>query len=68
MVRLPLGTNPAWGLAYNLAYGTKEHNFVFMQSTWSIIVGPFLGAVLAGLFFEFVFRRFILAYKNEIKR
>ena len=48
---MPLGTNPAWGLAYNVVYGVYIDNFGFMVNTWSIIVGPVVGAVLGGLFF-----------------
>lgn len=68
MTRLPLGCNPAWGLAYQLVWGINNSQFYEMNYLWSVIVGPIIGGVLAGVFFEFLFRRFVSAYKSELKR
>lgn len=39
-----------------------------MGYIWSTIAGPVVGGLLAGVFFEFLFRRFVSAYKSELKR
>ena len=51
MTRLPLGCNPAWGLAYQLVWGINNSNYNPMNYLWSIIVGPIIGGIIAGLFF-----------------
>ena len=51
MIKLPLATNPAWGLSFNVVYGIHYQNFVFMQNSWSIFVGPIVGSILAAFFF-----------------
>lgn len=67
LFNLPLGINPAWSLTYQLVWGIYRDDFSPMTYCWTFIAGPVLGAFIAGLFFELVFRKFILAYKVELK-
>lgn len=66
---LGLGTNPAQAIAFQTAYyalspaETMAVKQVEMSKIWSVIVGATLGGVLAGLFFELIYRPFTKVYR-----
>lgn len=67
LLDLGLGTNPAQALAFQVAFYSFHpdlDNFNFLSKIWSVVIGASIGGILAGIIFEFVYRRFCRAYKT----
>jgi glycerol uptake facilitator-like aquaporin len=51
-------------LGLSLAAGFRNaSNWVYFKYIWVIIVGPFLGAALAALYFSKLFRPFVVRWR-----
>lgn len=63
------GLNPAVAFNVMLFKSISLKNGLLLVYTLAIIIGPFLGALLAGLFFEKVYKKIYMDWKqsNEIE-
>lgn len=59
------GLNPAFGIAFLFFYAANTGQWSLFRYEWAIFLGPFFGALVAWLFFEFFYRRFLLIYKER---
>jgi glycerol uptake facilitator-like aquaporin len=50
------GINPALSFAYQFWYCFYNSKYILLTYTWATVIGPLVGGLLGGVFFELVYR------------
>lgn len=59
------GLNPAFAVGFEFFYTAFTNSWYLWKYVWATFFGPFIGAALAVLFFEFFYRKFIIIHKKR---
>lgn len=54
--------NPAFAIAFEFWWAVYRNEWYLFKYVWATFLGPFVGSLLAVLFFDFFYKKFLLIH------
>ena len=59
------GLNPALAIGMEVFYAIYHNDWIIFADSWVLIIGPFIGAIIASIIFEHFYRPLMVAFKAK---